>query len=549
MPARGQTRGMHPISRRTFLASAAAIAVAACSDGGDDNAADVSTSTTGTAGDASSSTSPGTTSPVPSADLPGDPFTLGVASGDPDATSVVLWTRLAPDPLNGGGMPDSDIDVLWEVSASEAFDAIAASGIATAHAEHAHSLHVVAAVDPGSWYYRFRVGDYTSPVGRTVIAPADGSVDRARFAAASCQHYETGQYAAHRDIAEQQPDFVMWLGDYIYEYAGPADGQASDRVHLGPEITDLASYRNRYARYKSDPHLQAAHAACPWFVIWDDHEVENNYAGLVPEDGTADGADEAMFRARRFAGYQAWWEHQPVRLDPPTDETAEYRIYRDFQWGDLLELAMLDGRQYRSDQACGDVALNLSPACAENADPSRTMLGDDQEQWLLDTLAASPATWNVVGNQVVMADATFNGAVLNYDQWDGYPAARARLMQEFADRSIENLVVLTGDIHLAAVAHLRAGDPATRVNVGVEFVTTSISSEGLVGNELTDVLRSFPDLVDAELAHRGYVLHTVDRDLWTADYRIVTNVSDADSEVTTFSLYEVAAGTNQVAKL
>ena len=290
----------------------------------------------------------------------------------------------------------------------------------------------------------------------------------------------------------QQPDFTVWLGDYIYEGAGVVDGDPKARTHLGPEPTNVVEYRNRYARYKTDPQLQASQAACPWFVIWDDHEVENNYAALTPQDAV----DEPTFRARRFAAYQAWWEHQPTRLDPPTDENAEFRIYRDVQWGGLIELALLDGRQYRTDQACGDVSLSTDPACPESADPTRTMLGDEQEQWLLDTLSASSATWNVIGNQVILADATIAGAVLNYDQWDGYPVARARLLQAFADRAIPNLVVLTGDIHLAAVAQLRAGDRATGTPVGAEFITTSISSDGLVGDELSDILLTFPDLVD-----------------------------------------------------
>ena len=538
---------MQPISRRVFLASAAAVVVAACSDSSEP---DVATFTPGTGGTDPATTPPATSTPpttaeAPAADLPGYPFTLGVASGDPDATSVVLWTRLAPDPLAGGGMPDADIDVLWEASGAPEFTEIAASGIVTAGAEHGHTLHVLAALEPGEWYFRFRVGEHTSPVGRTHVAPgADEPVEGVRFAAASCQNYAAGHYAAHRDIAEQQPDFLVWLGDYIYESAGAADAEADDRLHLGPEPTDVETYRNRYARYKTDPHLQAAHEACPWFVIWDDHEVENNYAGLTPQAA----ADAAGFAARRHAAYRVWWEHTPTRLDPPTDPAAEYRIYRDAQWGDLVELALLDGRQYRTDQACGDVALSLAPACPEVSDPNRTMLGSEQQEWLLGTLDASAAVWNVIGNQVVMADATLNGAVLNYDQWDGYPTARTLLLHSLLKRGIENVVVLTGDIHLAAVAQLRDGDRATGTDVGVEFVTTSISSEGLVGDELTDVFKAFPDLVDAELAHRGYTLHTVTRDLWTADYRIVTDVSSPDSDVTTFSTYEVQVGSNRVTK-
>jgi len=541
-----------PISRRVFLAGATAVTVAACSDsaGTTDSTAGTSVASTDAPVpviDAPTTTVAATTTSVlADVELSGDPFQLGVASGDPDATSVVLWTRLAPEPYTGGGMPADDIEVLWEVSATDDFAEIAFSGNETATADHAHSVHAIAQLDRGDWFYRFRVGSYTSPVGVTRPAPpADEPLAKAKFAAASCQNFSDGYYAAHRDIAEQQPDFVVWLGDYIYEGRGlPFDPDVAARVHIGEEPNSLDDYRNRYGQYKSDPQLQASHAACPWFVIWDDHEVENNYAGVTPQDP----ADATGFQERRFVAYQAWWEHQPVRLDPPASADQEYRIYRDTQWGDLIELALLDGRQYRSDQACGDATLNLDPPCAEALDPTRTMLGAEQEQWLLDRLSASNAAWNVIGNQVILADANFNGAVLNYDQWDGYPVARARLLQAFADNDIQNLVVITGDIHLAAVAQLRAGDRATGVNVGAEFVTTSISSDGLIDDALGDVLRTFPNLVDAELAHRGYSLHMVTPERWTADYRIVTDVDNPDSEVTSFGTYTVEAGSNTVAK-
>jgi len=540
------------MSRRVFLCGAAAVGIAACSDGSTttDTTASMAVAVTDepvVATDAPTTTVAGTTtSVVAEVELVGNPFTLGVASGDPDATSVVLWTRLAPEPYTGGGMPANDIDVLWEVSATDDFTEIAFSGTEAATVAHAHSVHAIAQLDQGDWFYRFRVGKYISPVGVTHLAPAsEAPLAQAKFATASCQNFSDGFYAAHRDIAEQRPDFTVWLGDYIYEGGGlPFDPDVVAREHIGDEPKILDDYRNRYGQYKADPQLQASHAACPWFVIWDDHEVENNYAGLIPQDP----ADLGGFLERRFAAYQAWWEHQPVRLDPPVSADQEYRIHRNTQWGDLIQLALLDGRQYRSDQACGDATLSLDPPCAEALDPARTMLGAAQEQWLLDTLSASTAAWNVIGNQVILADANFNGAVLNYDQWDGYPVARARLLQAFADNDIQNLVVITGDIHLAAVAQLRAGDRATGVEVGAEFVTTSISSDGLIDDSLGDVLRTFPNLVDAELAHRGYCLHTVTPERWTAEYRIVTDVGNPDSEVTAFGTYMVEAGSNTVVK-
>lgn len=543
MTARTTSRlaAMKPISRRVFLASAAAAVATACSDdrsGGESTSEPTDKSATAaTTATPTTQTSTSTTSTLPPIDLPGDPFTLGVASGDPDEESVVLWTRLAPQPLEGGGMPPGDVRVVWEVSEDAGFTDLVAVGSEVALADHGHCVHAIAPLPPGSWYYRFRAGEYVSPVGLTRPAPT-GDVGEVQFAAASCQHYEAGYYAAHRDLAERSPDFVLWLGDYIYEGAAAAGADPTARVHLGAEPTTVEGYRDRYARYKSDLDLQAAHAACPWFIIWDDHEVENNYAGLDPQVA----AESATFGARRFAAYRAWWEHQPVRLPPPTSPSDEYRVYREARWGDLLALALLDGRQYRSDQACGDAVLSLEPACAEVFDPNRTMLGDVQEQWLINTLTESTAHWNVIANQVILSNATLNGAVLNFDQWDGYPVARQRLLADLAAATIENLVVITGDVHLGAVGHLRSDDSI----VGVEFVTTSISSAGNISAEFTDLLKGFPDMVDAELAHRGYTFHTVTTERWIAEYRIVADVAKPTSDVTTYGTFEVITGSNTV---
>ena len=466
-----------------------------------------------------------------------------MASGDPDATSVVLWTRLAPDPLHGGGMPDHDVDVLWELARDTEFTDVVNSGIVTARVEDAHSIHAIAtspASEGRQLFYRFRVGAYTSPVGRTRAAPAD-SVDTATFVSASCQNYQQGFFTAHRDIAEQQPDFLVWLGDYIYEGAAATVGDGEIvRTHGTPEPMDLAAYRDRYALYKLDEHLQAAHQACPWFVIWDDHEVENNYAGIVPQDA----ADAPTFVSRRQAAYRAWWEHQPVRLDPPP-ETGEYRIYRAVRWGDLIGMTLLDTRQYRSDQACLDVVLSTAPACPETFDPTRTLTGPDQEQFIVDTVGKQGTSWNVIAQQIVMADVTLNGAVLNYDQWDGYPSNREQILRHLEDNAVPNAIVLSGDIHLAGVAVLKAQASmggADGVPVAVEFVDTSISSSGLVPPSFAAVVTSFPEIVDAELAHRGYTLHTVTRETWTARYRIVDSALVPESTVSDYNSYIVDAG-------
>ena len=498
---------------------------------------DVTASTTTPA--TTPATSPSTEAPETSlapVDLGGDPFTLGVASGDPGPGRVVLWTRLAPDPLHGGGMPDTDLDVVWEVATDDTFTDVVTGGTVAAEARYAHSVHAVAELDPGWFHCRFRVGEYTSPVGRTQVAPVDA--DTVRFVSASCQNFQDGFYVAHRDIATQQPDFVVWLGDYIYEGAAADIGGEVVRTHGTPEPTDLAGYRDRYALYKSDLDLQSAHAVAPWYVIWDDHEVENNYAGLTPQDPL----DAATFPERRRQAYQAWWEHQPVDLPPPPADGGDYRIHRHRAWGDLVDVMLLDGRQYRTDQACSDATLNLDPACPATFDTDRTMLGAEQEQWLLDTLASASATWNVIGQQTIFGDVTLAGAVLNYDQWDGYPLQRNRIVDSFDPA--RNQVVLTGDIHFAGAGIIRSGGRGTGTPVGVEFVATSISSGGRINAAVTDVVRAIPDVVDAELDHRGYILHTVTAELWSAEYRMVTSVKMPESDVFVHATFEVAAGTN-----
>ena len=522
-----------------FLVASVAVVVGSCSDN--------SSSSAPSAPDiaAPATTVPGsTTSTEVPIELPGDPFTLGVASGDPDETSVILWTRLAPDPLADGGMPDRDVPVTWEVSSDEGFATVHKTGTEVATVAHGHTVHALAEIGPGDWFYRFRVGIYTSRVGATHASPSAASpTTSVRFASASCQNYEDGFYTAHADIVEQKPEFVMWLGDYIYEGgAGEIGVDGAARSHGAPEPTTLIEYRDRYALYKLDANLQAAHATCPWFVIWDDHEVENNYASRDPQDP----ADATTFAERRFEAYQAWWENMPVRLDPPASVDSDFKIYRNVAWGDLLGITLLDTRQYRTDQACGDVKLSADPACPETFDTERTLTGANQEQFIYDSVGTLGTVWNVIGQQLVMSDVTLNGAVLNYDQWDGYPGSRQRLLAHLADGAVPNVVVLSGDIHLAGVGQLRNGAPGIGAPVGVEFVATSVSSSGNVDQSLAAVLAGFPDIIDAELAHRGYILHTVTPDEWIADYRIIEDVLAVESVVTTYKTFTVIAGTNTI---
>jgi alkaline phosphatase D len=530
---------MTPFSRRRFLCLSAAVIGGACSSTPDGSSAPSTSGDGATPTPTTTPTTPVTTAaPTTSAPLAADPFALGVASGDPDPTSVVLWTRLI-----GAGLPDT-VPVRWELSAEDDFATLEADGVETATADDGHSVHALATAPPGEWFYRFSAGGFTSAVGRTRVPAADAA--SARFVSASCQNYEHGFFHAHADIAEQRPDFMVWLGDYIYEGGGgeitPENGNV--RTHGAVEPTTVAEYRARYELYKRDPNLQAAHAVCPWFVIWDDHEVENNYAATAPQDGS----DSTVFATRRAGAYKVWWEHMPVRLPAPTGDPAQdYRIYRQVSWGSLLELTLLDGRQYRDDQTCGDPPLNLDPACPETFDDTRTMLGGEQEAFVAASVGALGAAWTVLAQQTVMLDLGIGEAVINYDQWDGYPAARSRLTTMFAERALANVVVLTGDIHLGGVGVIRDGEPGVGEPVATEFVCSSISSNGNVPAEQAGALAElFADLVDAEILRRGYILHAVDAAQWRAEYRTVDDVKAETSGVSTWQTFVVDAGATAV---
>lgn len=469
-----------------------------------------------------------------------DPFTLGIASGDPWPNSVVLWTRLAPDPLNGGGMPAKSVPVRWEVATDERMQRVIASGTATATAEFGHSVHVeVNGLQPSRWYwYRFSVDAGSSPVGRTRTAPAaNAQNDRFNFAFASCQHYETGYYTAYKYMAEEDLDLVIHLGDYIYE-GGPADNRV--RRHNSPEIMTLEDYRNRYALYKSDPLLRRAHELFPWALVWDDHEVENNYAGLIAQD--RDPIE--TFARRRAQAYQAYYEHMPLR------RTALRRrpgldITRRLNYGSLASIYLLDTRQFRTDQPCGD---GSKPACPESLDPKATLLGREQERWLKRELGRSRARWNILAQQVMMGaldSAPGPEQRFPMDQWNGYAAARKDLLEFIRQRRISNPIVLTGDIHSNWVNDLkpefyREDSPV----VATEFVGTSISSSG----DGSDV-RPTTAAVLSENPHikffngqRGYVRCTVARERWQTDFRVLEKVSQPDAPLSTRATFVVESG-------
>jgi alkaline phosphatase D len=470
-----------------------------------------------------------------------DPFTLGVASGYPNPAGFVLWTRLM------GALEPVTIPVRWEVASDEAMRTVVASGTAEAAPEWAHSVHAEPqGLEPDRWYwYRFIAGDAVSPVGRTRTAPApDASPARLRFAFASCQHFEQGYYGAYRHLAADQPDLVAFLGDYIYESSW---GREHVRKHEAGEPHTLKEYRARHALYKSDPDLQAAHAACPWIVTWDDHEVDNDYADDRPEYGAKEN-----FLARRAAAYRAYYEHMPLpaRMRP---DGPQMRIYTRLGWGTMAHFYALDGRQYRSYHACrrlwragGGKTVDVAE-CPEISRPTRSMLGRAQERWLESALSGSRARWNILAQQTRIAQLDEHpgpGRRAWTDSWDGYPAARRRLLDFLAERSIANPVAIGGDVHAFNVADLKLefDDPVSPV-VASEIVGTSITSESGRSQEwFESLLPDNPHMKLVDSRHRGYVRVELTPALLRADLRAMETVQRRDAACRTLATFVVEDG-------
>ena len=479
-----------------------------------------------------------------------DPFTLGVASGDPLPTSVVLWTRLAPAPYQAdGGLPAQPVDVDWEMSQDETFVLTAAKGTAIAHPEFNHAVHVeVDGLDPDRvYYYRFRTGTWLSETGRTRTAPSTATAASSlSIAAVSCQQYQDGYFTAHKHLAQDDVDLVFHLGDYMYEYPVDAAGGArkyTDRVLpdlYNHETVTLEDYRLRYALYRSDADLRAAHAAHPFVVTWDDHETDNNYAGAIAEDGTP----QAEFLLRRAAAYRAYWENQPLRA-PQLPVGPDARLYRRLQWGGLAQFDVLDTRQYRSDQAYGDGKHVPGP---ESEDPTRTMTGTAQEQWLISGWQASTAVWNVVPQQVCFSQRKLDlnaVAKVSMDAWDGYPASRRRILDGAKAAGVANLMVLSGDVHVAYAFDIKDDfdDPSSRT-LGTEIVATSIAS-GQDGTEKpsnwSTYMTANPHLKFYD-GRRGYVKVTLDQAQARADFKTVPYVTTTGAPISTAASFVTEVG-------
>jgi alkaline phosphatase D len=468
------------------------------------------------------------------------PFALGVASGYPSSCGVVLWTRLL-------GIEPVAMPVRWEIAADDSMRSVVASGEAIAEPAWAHSVRAeVNGLQPDRWYwYRFTAGEAQSPVGRTRTGPAlSASAGPLRFAFASCQQYEQGWFSAYRHIAADHPDLIVFLGDYIYESTW---GRGHVRSHAASEPYTLEQYRGRYELYKRDADLQAAHAACPWVVTWDDHEVDNDYADDHPEDGM----DPAQFLERRAAAYQAYFEHMPLpwRMRPVG---PHMRIYTDLYWGSLARFYIVDGRQYRSWHACprlgrrgGSNTVDVEQ-CARLEAPGRSLLGRAQERWLDGALAESRAAWNVLAQQTPMAQFDQKpgpGRRAWTDGWDGYPAARRRLLGSISARKVANPVVIGGDVHSFNVSQLKIDfdHPASPV-VATEFVGTSITSQAWPQERLAQYLPDNPHILLADSRYRGYVRVEVTPERFLADLRAMETVQDPNGDCNTLASYAVESG-------
>lgn len=486
-----------------------------------------------------------------------DPFALGVASGSPTHDSVVLWTRLLAPELATGEKPGPELIVHWELADDDAFRRVVASGQALAFSALAYSVHVeVSGLASDRWFfYRFTSGNAVSPIGRTRTFPVpDAAAPSLRLAYASCQRWEHGFFSAWRHMKDETLDTVMFLGDYIYEYPGAINAV---RTVPGGWVNTLDDYRARYATYKSDMDLQAMHAQCPWLLSWDDHEVQNDYAGIQQGNGGPATENPGAFAPRRAAAYQAYYEHMPLRASVLKQAIqglalgAEMRIYSHFQFGRLAGINLLDTRQYRDPQACtrggSSGASTVDPKrCASWNDPARSLLGKRQEQWLGKVLERSQSLWNVIGQQTLFGTRNLNTLADPFfwnDGWDGYPAARSRLTQTLQASAAANPVLLGGDAHENWVGYVKSdyAQPSS-VAIGVEFCGTSISSRSGGNANLTKQLAQNPHFVFADAQRRGYgVVHLTPRRLTTV-LRVVHDVTRRDSGIETLAQFEVAAG-------
>lgn len=492
-------------------------------------------------------------------------FSLGVASGSPTSSSVVLWTRLT-------GLPSVQkqsnqlVPVIWEVAQDAQFKKIVQQGKTLASAEFDYCVHIEPQnLKANTWFfYRFIVGNLQSAVGRTrTLALATDDIQSLRLAYASCQNYDQGFYSAWRHMLQENLDAVLFLGDYIYEY--PSLGTLGRHYVLGWAY-DLVSYRERYTLYKSDPHLQAIHAQVPWIMSWDDHEVQNDYAG---EQAGFSGPFGIDFAQRKIAAHQAYYENMPISLQSlklglkGLASGADLRVYQSYQWGQLAQLNVLDCRQYKDPQPCSfferkNASIVKPNQCSDWYDDKRTMLGLAQEKWLEEQLKIAHqknTIWNVLGQSTLFSQRN-NGSVEKpqffYDGWDAYGASRQRIIDQIEQYKVPNPVILGGDVHENWVAYVKKNfnandlNNASSINVAVEFCGTSISSRAKTIVE--KILPNNPHFVYANSKYRGYGIAHFEAKTLTTTLKAVQDVKYPESGSFTLAQFVVPAGTKEIIK-
>ncbi len=481
------------------------------------------------------------------------PFTLGVASGDPLPDGFVIWTRLAPlfNAADGRGGLRRAVPVRWRVATDAAMTRVVRHGEVTASERFAHSVHVeVAGLEAGRpYWYQFEGLGAQSPVGQSRTAPAAHAMASARLGFVSCSHWERGYFSAYRHLAAERPDLVFFLGDYIYDNSFAADSGKVVRAHGAGNAVSLSDYRNRYALYKTDPDLQALHAAAPCVVTWDDHEVQNDYANRWSQDPKI---AVAQFLQQRTAAYQAYYEHMPLRASS-LPRGPDMRIYRRLDYGRLARLHVLDGRQYRSEQPCvlpngshqGHIATN---PCSDLRDPARTMLGWQQEAWLDQGFAQSKAQWNLIAQDLLVAplaqrDLTNHKPGRWTDGWDGYMANRTRMLASIERNRVKNPVFWAGDIHSFWVTdlHAEADKPDSPV-VATEFVGSSVTSDGPPYEAFNKILPLNPHVKFFDSRQRGYMSVELKEQQMLTHFRVISDPRDPAAGVSTLKSFVVESG-------
>src|SRR4051794_3547311 len=479
-------------------------------------------------------------------------FAHGVASGIPTPKGITLWTRVSELTRSSR--------LTLEVATDKHFKHVVNRASVVADANKDYTVHIgVGGLKPAhEYFYRFHTKHSHSRVGTFRTLPPADSNTPIKIGFYSCQSYEAGYYTAQGALAKEKDlDLILMLGDYIYEhhyYDGPGDRVDRTGTNKDGDVQTLAEYREKYRFYQLDKNLQNLHAAYPFVVIWDDHEVEDNYAGSQPDSASKDPANQennnkyprrVPFGARRKNGYRAFFEAMP-RLTPKGN-----RLYGSLKLGNMAELFLTDERQYRDQQPCND---ELITPCPDDLEPGRTFLGSTQKSWLKSALPRSKARWSLLASETMMMSLdTSPGNHANQDQWDGYSAEREEILTSFLDKKVDNLVVLSGDIHSFVAGDLYTNGQTSGKPVGTELVGGSATSLGLpeetgVPSATLDTIRKSadPHIIYADLDHRGYAVMTATKSKLVTEFKGVSDAKVRNGTVSTLAKFQVNSGTPQL---